>query len=164
MDNIILIGMPASGKSTVGVILAKVLGMGFIDSDLVIQARAGKRLNEIIEERGIDGFLEFEKESCLTIDAENTVIATGGSVVYHEDTMEHFRKSGKIVYLETGYGELLKRLSDVKQRGVVLREGQTVKDLFLERVPLYEKYADIRIAEGKGGIEETVRKITETLA
>lgn len=159
MNNIILIGMPASGKSTVGVILAKMLGMDFIDSDLVIQKRAGKKLKNIILERGLDGFLDFEMESCLLIDVKNTVIATGGSVVYHPATMEHFKKIGTIIYLDISYEELLKRLDDVKQRGVVLKPDQTVKDMFHERLPLYKKYADICIPEGTGGIEETVHKI-----
>ena len=159
MRNIILIGMPTSGKSTAGVILAKVLGMRFIDTDLLIQERAGKKLSEIIPERGLDGFLELERDICLTVDAENTVIATGGSVIYHPETMEHFRDIGTVVYLEITFEELTKRLGDVRQRGVVLRRGQTVEDLFRERVPLYERYADIRITEGPGGIEETVRKI-----
>ena len=163
MNNIILIGMPTSGKSTVGVILAKILGMSFIDSDLVIQERAGKRLSEIISERGLQGFLEFEKESCLTIEASNTVIATGGSVVYHPETMDHFKEMGTVAYLEIAYEELMKRLRDVKQRGVVLWPDQTVEDLFNERIPLYEKYADLTITEGTGGIEETVERVVELM-
>ncbi|MBQ6622381.1 MAG: shikimate kinase [Mogibacterium sp.] len=158
-DNLILIGMPAAGKSTIGVILAKMMGMDFVDSDLVIQHRAGKKLNEIIASEGLEGFLRFEEEVCLSLEAENAVIATGGSVVYGERAMEHFRRMGRILYLEVSFEELLRRLDDVEQRGVVLRPGQTIRGLYEERVPLYERYADLTIPEDGLGIEQIVRRI-----
>lgn len=162
-NNIVLIGMPASGKSTVGVVLAKILGMDFVDTDLLIQKRAGKKLDEIIEERDLDAFLDYEEGTCLEINMDNAVIATGGSVVYRPAAMEHFRRIGTVIYLAVDYEELVKRLVDVKQRGVVLRPDQSVQDLFNERQPLYEKYADIKIQESPGGIEETVSKVIGAL-
>lgn len=162
-DNLVLIGMPASGKSTVGVILAKVLGMDFADTDLLIQKEAGMRLEEIIETRGLPGFLALEEQVCSSVTLTGTVIATGGSVVYSEKAMRHMKSNGKAVYLEVSFGHLKKRLKNVKQRGVVLREGQTLEALYAERVPLYEKYADLTVNEGDGGIEETVSRLKALL-
>ena len=159
MSNIILIGMPASGKSTVGVILAKLLGYDFIDTDLVIQRREGFRLSEIIDKRGIDGFLKAEEGACLALEAENSVIATGGSVVYSAAAMERFRGMGRVVYLEVDFDTLCLRLSDIRGRGVVLRPGQTLKMLWEERTPLYQKYADIAVREGVGTLEDTVDRV-----
>ena len=161
--NLILIGMPASGKSTVGVILAKVLGMDFSDTDLLIQKRAGLRLEEIIESRGLPGFLALEEDVCCGVACENTVIATGGSVVYSDKAMRHFRTLGRVVYLDVSYENLMKRLHDIKHRGVALREGQTVEELYAERAPLYRKYADLTVNEGDGGIEDTVARLTVLL-
>ena len=163
-SNIVLVGMPTSGKSTVGVILAKLLGMDFIDSDLIIQKKTGKKLSEIIEDEGLDGFIDIENKICCGIKAENTVIATGGSVIYGEEAMKHFRESGRVVYLEIDYDTLEQRLHHTKQRGVVLREGQTKKELFDERVVLYKKYADICLSEEGMGIEETVQKLGDLLS
>lgn len=160
MDNVVLIGMPGSGKSTVGVVLAKVLGMDFIDSDLVIQTQEGKRLYEIMEEQGNYGFIRIENRVNRQLNVNRSVIATGGSVVYGQDAMEHLKKIGKIVYLKLSYESLKQRLGNLKCRGVVLRDGQTLKDLYDERVPLYEKYADITIDEEDLGVEETLEKIT----
>ena len=161
--NIILTGMPASGKSTVGVILAKVLGYDFVDTDLLIQKKGQARLEEIIEERGIEGFLALESEVCCALDVSDTVIATGGSVVYGEKAMEHLKASGTVVYLKTGLEALKSRLSDMKQRGVVLKQGQSLEDLYNERTLLYERYADIIIDEGAAGLEETVKMLTDRL-
>ena len=161
--NLVLIGMPASGKSTVGVILAKIMGMDFIDTDLLIQKRTGRRLNEIIEERGLQGFLDLESRVCRGVSAENSVIATGGSVVYGEAAMAHLRSIGRVIYLDVSYENLMKRLHDVRQRGVVLREGQTVQELYAERAPLYQKYADLTVREADGGIEDTVAGILRLL-
>ena len=122
-DNVILIGMPGVGKSTSGVILAKVLNYDFLDSDLVIQKKMGKRLKDIISERGIDGFNAVENQINSEISVSNTVVATGGSVVYGQDAMEHFQEIGTIVYLRIGYEYLDKRLGDLDQRGVVHRKG-----------------------------------------
>lgn len=162
-SNIVLIGMPTSGKSTVGVILAKMLGMDFVDTDLVIQRRTGKKLKDIIEEEGVEGFLRVEDEACAELEVENTVIATGGSVIYGEAAMKHLKKNSQVIYLEIDYDTLEKRLHHVKQRGVVLKDGQTKKELFDERIVLYKKYADIVISEDNLDIEETVQSIISRL-
>lgn len=162
-DNIVLIGMPGVGKSTVGVILAKVLGYQFIDADLVIQEREGRLLCEIIEEEGTQGFIEVENRVNASIEAKHSIIATGGSVVYGREAMEHLRDIGTVICLQLPYPTLDKRLSDIKGRGVVLGEKQTLHDLYVERVPLYEKYADICISEAGLNIEQTVEQIIEKL-
>lgn len=161
--NLILIGMPASGKSTVGVILAKVLGMDFADTDLLIQKQAGMRLEEIIDHRGLPGFLALEEAVCCGVTCRNTVIATGGSVVYSDKAMRHFQTLGRVIYLDVSYEALMNRLHDIRHRGVVMREGQTVETLYAERVPLYRKYADATVDEGDGGIEDTVARLTALL-
>ncbi len=162
MKNVILIGMPGSGKSTVGVVLAKKLGYRFIDSDLVIQEKCQKLLYQLIEERGEAGFLMLENEINASIMAKCAVIATGGSAVYGKEAMRHFQEIGRIVYLKLPFKELETRLGDLHERGVVLKEGYTLQDLYEERIPLYEKYADITIeCEGKdirGVMEEIYEK------
>ena len=158
-SNIVLIGMPGVGKSTIGVILAKVLGYQFIDTDLVIQKEDGKLLKDIIAKVGPEGFIEVENRINASIEAENSIIATGGSVIYGRKAMEHLSTIGTIIYLSLPFEELEKRLSDIKGRGVVLKEGQTLKDLYYERTPLYEKYADIVIDEKGLNVEETIDKI-----
>jgi len=140
-NNFVLIGMPGCGKSTVGVVLAKALGYNFLDSDLAIQAREGKKLHEIIEERGQEGFRQVENEVNASLDCFKTVIATGGSVIYGPEAMAHLRKIGTVIYLKLPYEEIKHRLGDLHKRGVTLKEGQTLKDLYDERIPLYEKYA-----------------------
>ena len=162
-DNIVLIGMPASGKSTAGVILAKVLGKKFIDTDLVIQEREKALLSEIIKDKGVAGFMKTEEEAILSVDVKNTVIATGGSAVYGEKAMEHLKENGTVVYLKVEKDELFKRLTNIKERGVVLREGETIEDMFDSRSVIYEKYADIIIEERDSTIEETIRKIQNEL-
>ena len=162
-DNLILIGMPASGKSTCGVILAKVLGYDFLDSDLIIQKKTGKRLSELIEERGVDGFIALENEINVGISPRRTVIATGGSAVYGTEAMEHFRRIGLVLYLDAPFEELEKRLGNIRQRGVVLREGQDFRGLYEERVPLYRKYADHVIVEKETGTETTLSEILQYL-
>ncbi|WP_103201475.1 shikimate kinase [Herbinix hemicellulosilytica] len=164
MENIVLIGMPGAGKSTVGVVLAKVLGMNFIDSDILIQRQEGMLLKDIIEKKGLKGYLDIENQVNRDISVENTVIATGGSVIYCPEAMEHFRNIARIVYIKLSYNTIRKRLGNIKQRGVVLREGQTLLDLYCERCPLYEKYAHIIIdAEGLS-VEELMDKIVKELA
>ena len=162
-NNIVLIGMPGVGKSTVGVILAKVLGYQFLDADLVIQEQEGKLLHEIIEEKGTDGFIRVENRVNASLDTDKTIIATGGSVVYGIEAMEHLKEIGQVVYLEVSFEELEKSLADIKGRGVVLRPGQTLKDLYLERTPLYEKYADVTVNEEGLGVEETVDVLVQKL-
>ena len=136
-DNIILIGMPGVGKSTIGVVLAKVLGYQFVDADLLIQEAEGKLLSELIAENGTDGFIEIENRVNSQIQTHRSVIATGGSVIYGKEAMEHLKSIGTVVYLQLPFEELNRRLSDIKGRGVVLKDGQTLKDLYEERVPLY---------------------------
>jgi shikimate kinase len=144
-DNIVLIGMPGVGKSTVGVVLAKNMGYSFLDSDLLIQEEEGKLLYEIIGEQGLEGFNQVENRVNAAIDVHHTVIATGGSVVYGREAMEHLDGIGTIVYLELPCGELEQRLGDLNERGVSIKQGQTLADLMEERVPLYKKYADVTI-------------------
>ena len=163
-NNIILIGMPAVGKSSIGVILAKELGYQFLDSDLLIQKREGCLLRDILDRDGIEGFLRIENEVNCSIDEERTVIATGGSAVYGQEAMEHFKEIGTVIYLKTDYGTLEKRLGDLRGRGVVLKEGQTLSDLYRERCPLYEKYADITVEENEKTIEETLQSIKEAIS
>ena len=158
-DNIVLIGMPGVGKSTAGVILAKVLGYEFVDADLVIQKEEGKLLKEIIEEVGTDGFIAVENRVNSSLEVDHSIIATGGSVVYGKEAMEHLKSIGTVVYLQLPFEELNRRLSDIKGRGVVLKDGQTLKDLYEERVPLYEKYADITVNEYGLNVEQTIDKI-----
>lgn len=161
--NIVLIGMPTAGKSTVGVILAKMMGYQFIDSDLVIQTKEDRLLKDIIAEQGVDGFLDIENRINAGIHATNSVIATGGSVVYGEEAMEHLRAIGKVVYIKLSYETILSRLNNAQQRGVVLREHQTLMDLYEERCPLYEKYADF-VVEGENlDIEEVVNQILKVV-
>ena len=140
--NIVLLGMPGSGKSTVGVLLAKRLGKQFVDTDLLIQEQEGRLLHEIIETEGIQGFLEIENRVNASVVAENSVIAPGGSAVYGEEAMKHFKEIGEVVYLKLSYRSVSKRLGDLTKRGVVIRPGQTLKELYKERCPLYEAYAD----------------------
>lgn len=158
-SNIVLIGMPGVGKSTIGVVLAKMLGYDFIDADLVIQEKEKKLLREIIAEVGAEGFIEVENRVNSSIEAEHAIIATGGSVVYGAEAMAHLKEIGTVLYLKLPYEELQRRLRDIKGRGVVLKDGQTLKDLYEERVPLYEKYADITVDEERCSIEQTIDKI-----
>lgn len=160
-----MIGMPGAGKSTVGVVLAKKLGRGFVDSDLVIQERYGKLLHELIQENGVEGFWKIEEEVNASLLQNRSVIATGGSVIYGDRAMEHLRSIGVVVYLQLPCEEVAQRLGDLDARGVTLKPGQTLEDLYRERIPLYEKYAHITIAcSGKMLREivgETARAVTD---
>lgn len=162
-ENITLIGMPGVGKSTVGVVLAKVLGYRFLDSDLEIQEQTGKLLHELISEYGDDGFLDIENRVNAGLQVKNMVIATGGSAVYGEEAMKHLREISTVIYLKIPYRELKRRLGDLKKRGVVLKPGQTLKDLMDVRTPLYEKYAHITVDEEGIDIRGVVEKITAAL-
>lgn len=163
-SNIVLIGMPGVGKSTIGVILAKELGFQFLDADLLIQKQENRLLKEIIAQEGVDSFIAIENQVNAAIEAEKTVIATGGSVIYGKEAMEHLQEIATIVYLKLPYEELNKRLGNLKNRGVVLRDGQSLKDLYDERIWLYEKYADIIVNEENKGIEATLENIIEVLS
>ena len=162
--NIILIGMPGVGKSSVGVVLAKILGYRFLDSDLIIQEQEGKLLHEIISDEGLEGFIQVENRINASIKCEKSIVATGGSAIYGKDAMEHFKNIGTIVYLKSDYETIKKRLGDLMARGVAMKEGQTLKELYEERVPLYEKYADIIVDEsGCNSVRETISKALEML-
>ena len=161
--NIVLIGMPGAGKSTVGVVLAKKLGFAFLDSDLVIQSREGRLLHEIIEQQGVEKFWFIEEEANLSIDAVRTVIATGGSVIYGSRAMEHLGQNGIIIYLKLACREIAGRLGDLNERGVTLREGQTLETLYEERTPLYEKYAHITMDCENLSIREIVEEIVRRI-
>ena len=160
-DNIVLIGMPGVGKSTAGVIAAKQLGMRFEDADILIQHREKKLLSQIIDEKGIDGFLSIENDVLKGIKDKGLLIATGGSAVYSSEAMEYLKKNCLMIYLHLDVKDLSMRLLDLKHRGVVLRDGQTLNDIYDERVPLYRKYADVEIDETGLDIEETVALICE---
>jgi len=161
LKNIVLIGMPGAGKSMVGVLLAKTLKKKFIDTDLVIQERTGRHLQEIIDTDGPDAFLRIEEEAVLSHDFRNTVIATGGSVVYSRRAMEHLKADGIIVYLEVTFAAMKKRLANITTRGIVAHPGQGLRDLYSERVPLYEQYADITVDCTDEHFEAIVRTIVE---
>jgi shikimate kinase len=163
MKNIILIGMPAVGKSTVGVVVAKRIGFEFIDTDLLIQKQEKRLLKDIIAEEGNERFLEIENQVNRDLMVEHAVISPGGSVVYCEEAMRHFREIGTVIYLHATYEEIYNRITNAKNRGVVLREGQTLKDLYDERVKLFEKYADYTVSEEGFSLEETIDMVLELL-
>lgn len=159
MKNVILIGMPGAGKSTVGVVLAKRLGYTFLDSDLVIQQKYGKLLHELISEHGVEGFWKIENDVNAGLTCDRTVIATGGSAIYGAEAMEHLRSIGTVVYLRLTLPQIEERLGDLTERGVTLREGQDLKALYGERTPLYEKYAHVIIDCDGQRVRELVTRI-----
>lgn len=158
-SNVILIGMPGCGKSTCGVLAAKALLKNFFDTDLLLQGLEQEKLQNIIDNRGIDYFLEAEEKAILSLDINATVIATGGSVVYSEKAMEHLRSMGKVIYLHLEYETMVKRIKNITTRGVVLKQGTSLMDMYNERLPLYEKYADEVIYCDNNSVEQTVEKI-----
>lgn len=162
-ENVVLTGMPACGKSVTGVILAKSLGMNFIDTDLIIQENEGKALQKIINEEGVEAFKRAEEKTLLSIDVDNTVIATGGSAVYYPAAMKHMQEKGIIVYIEADMEEIKKRLKNIKTRGVAMRKGQSIEELYESRKPLYEKYADITVKSDRKSMEKTVENIIKAL-
>ena len=162
-NNIVLIGMPGVGKSTLGVVLAKELGFEFVDADLLIQKREKRLLKEIIAEEGIDGFLKIENDVNATISVDKTVVATGGSVIYGNEAMGHLKEIGTVVYLKLDYDTLDSRLGSLKGRGVVLKDGQNLRSLYEERIPLYEKYADVIVDEGGLDLEATLKKVLDAI-
>lgn len=163
MKNIILIGMPACGKSVTGVILAKSLKMNFIDADLLIQERAGKSLQDIINADGIETFKSIEEEVLNAINVKNTVIATGGSAVYYDSAMRHLKENGVVVYIEASLATIKKRLKNIRTRGVAMEKWQTIDGLYEMRVPLYEKYADCTVRSHRYRAENTVEDIISGL-
>ena len=164
-DSIVLIGMPGAGKSTLGVVLAKILNMGFLDADLVIQSRYGKTLQVIIDAEGPDAFIEIENHILCSIEAQDAIIATGGSAVYSDEAMRHLGELGPIVYLKISYESLVNRLCDLDERGVVLRDGvsMSLRDLYDERQPIYEKYADITVDVDDLSITAAARKVARAV-
>jgi shikimate kinase len=163
VKNIILTGMPGAGKSTVGVILAKTLGMNFIDTDIVLQENAGRILQEIINTEGIDAFLKTEESSIVSLECENTIIATGGSVVFSDKSMNYLKKKGIIIYLYISYEELVRRIKNITTRGIVLAADQSLLDLYNQRLPLYEKYADRTIDCSDMDVEKIIENILHEL-
>ena len=163
MRNLILTGMPACGKSTLGVVLAKTLGMKFVDTDLLIQEVENCKLQEIIDERGMQEFLSIEEKVLSEIEAENSIISTGGSAVYSDKAMKHLGSIGDVVYIKLSLDEIERRLNNIKTRGIAMKPGETLADLYNMRVPLYEKYADITIETEGMGIEESIEVLIEKL-
>jgi shikimate kinase len=163
MKNIILIGMPGAGKSTVGVILAKTLGMNFIDTDIVIQEHTGKLLQEIIDEEGPVAFLKIEEKVILALDVVHTVIATGGSIVFSERAMEQLKSGSIALYLNISFERMVHRINNITTRGIVLIRGQDLRDMYNQRIPLYEKYADMSIDCSDDDFENIVQRIVQEL-
>jgi len=161
--NVILIGMPGSGKSTSGILLAKTLGLSFLDSDLLIQQQEGTLLQELVNQKGFFGFVEIEERIVSNLSAAHCVISTGGSVVYSEKSMNHFQKIGIIVYLDVSFSEIMRRIQNISTRGIALKDGQSLENLYDERLPLYQKYADLTVSGDGKTIEELVTEIAEKL-
>lgn len=161
--NIILIGMPGAGKSTIGVLLAKSMLMDFTDTDLLIQRKYSAALCEIIAQKGIEEFLRIENDVICATEFYNCVIATGGSAVYGEQAMDKLRADGKVVYLKVGAEELKKRINNIHTRGIAMKEGTSIAELYAERAPLYEKYADITVDCASLTPEECVDEISRLI-
>ncbi|MBO5936217.1 MAG: shikimate kinase [Clostridia bacterium] len=162
-SNVVLIGMPAVGKSTIGVLLAKTLLKSFVDTDLIIQSKCGCGLCDIIEKEGTDTFLKIENDIICSQEYSSSVVATGGSAVYGKEAMSHLQKDGVIIYLDISLGEIEKRIGNITTRGVAMKNGDTLADLYKERAPLYNKYADIIVDCNGKTAEQTVSEITEKL-
>ncbi len=162
-ENIVLIGMPGSGKSTSGVLLAKSLGLSFLDTDLLIQQQEGMLLQEIADSAGFAGFVDIEEKVISNLQASGCVISTGGSVVYGEKSMVHLKETGTVIFLDVSFPEIMRRIQNISTRGIALKEGQSLENLYEERRPLYEKYADITVTGDHKTIEELVTEITERL-
>lgn len=164
MNNVILVGMPGCGKSTVGVVLAKSLGYDFTDTDLIIARKEGKKLQKLIDEDGIQKFLQVENQVGKELSCSETVVATGGSMIMNPDAMEHLKSIGKVVYINVPLDVLKKRITNMKTRGIVFGKGETLDDVFAKRTPLYEKYADITINISKNNsLEQAVNKIVKKI-
>ena len=164
VDNITLIGMPGSGKSSVGVVLAKALGKDFLDVDLLIQSREGTLLQNILDEQGVEAFLDVESEVIRSVSCKNTVIAPGGSCVCRDDAMEHLKKQGVVVYLRLSCPEVVKRIHNLDSRGIALQPGQTLEDVYNYRAPRYERYADLTVDADGQTLVETVESVKNALS
>ncbi len=162
--NIVLIGMPGVGKSTVGVLLAKALGRYFLDTDVLIQAAQGRSLQEIIDHDGLTAFCKVEEDYVLCLDLTNAVIATGGSVVYSEPAMRHLAVHGVIVHLDLPVDMIETRIRNLRTRGVVMEKGQTIRSLYDQRQPLYRRYAQLTIDGTGKNHDQLVTEIMESLA
>jgi shikimate kinase len=163
-QNIVLIGMPGAGKSTIGVLLAKTMGMAFVDTDLMIQERAGRLLQEIINQDGVAEFLKLEEKVICGLQVTKSIIATGGSVIYSEKAVKHLKKNGLIVYLKLRYDEIEQRIQNMSSRGIAIEKGRTLADLYNERIVLYEKYADLIVDCSDLAMENTISKIITLLS
>ena len=164
MDNIILIGMPGSGKSTVGVVLAKALGLGFVDVDLLLQEREGALLQELIDRFGVERFLDLERDAILSLNCRGTVVAPGGSCVCREESVAHMRSLGTVVYLSLPLEDAAGRIRNLASRGIDLSPGQTLADVYRYRAPLYEKCAHITVPAAGRSLPETVQDVKNALA
>ena len=164
MANIVLIGMPGCGKSTVGVLLAKALQMDFVDTDIVLQQQQGKKLQEIIDQVGNDAFLKMEEDCVCGLECDQTIVATGGSVVYGKEAMRRLHENGLVVYIRLPYEEIERRLSNLATRGVTLKKGQTLRNLYDERIPLYEAEADYTFEPEESDVQETVLDLAQRLS
>ncbi|MDR6550121.1 shikimate kinase [Paenibacillus qinlingensis] len=157
--NIVLIGMSGAGKSTLGVLLAKAMGMNYVDTDIVIQQQEGRLLQDILDVDGTEKFLEVEEKVVANLHFDNCVIATGGSVIYSDIAMNALKQGGQIIYLHVSYEEISKRLTNITTRGIVIKKGNSLEDVYVERLPLYRKYSDITIDCADKDIEQCVREI-----
>ncbi|WNY28154.1 Shikimate kinase [Methanimicrococcus stummii] len=162
-QNVVLIGMPGSGKSTSGVLLAKSLGLSFVDTDLLIQQQEGMLLQDLVDSAGFSGFIQIEEKIVSNLQASNSVISTGGSVVYGEKSMARLKEIGIVVYLDVSFPEIMRRIQNISTRGIALKENQSLGNLYEERRPLYEKYADITVSGDNKTIEELVTEIIEKI-
>jgi len=163
MTNIVLIGMAGAGKSTLGVLLAKTLGLSYVDTDLLIQEREGALLQNIIDSHGMDYFMNLEGTVCKELIVQKSVIATGGSVVLSQSAMESLKKDGTVIYLKVPYEEIKRRLSNITTRGIIFKEGQSLRNVYDERVRLYEKYADKIVEFGRCDLEDSISLLIKNL-
>ncbi len=165
-NNIVLIGMPGSGKSTLGVVAAKIMGYNFIDADILIQSHADRTLQKIIDSLGPTGFIDVENDVLCDIEADRTVIATGGSAVYSDEAMKHLSEIGTVVFLKVSLEELRVRLGGLYERGVVMKDGSSMSldELYAEREPLYEKYAEVTLETDGLSVRDASRKLVDALS